>query len=71
MGWWVVSFDRREDPGRDYDMIFLSKVFQKYKQAGEPSGFAVYERLRRGEHLHAYYFSPLSVSYCQSLWTTI
>ncbi len=67
MSWYVVSFDRRSDPGRDYDMIFLSKVLQKYKEAGEPSGFAVFERFLPGGHLHAYYFSPVSASYCQTL----
>jgi len=67
MSWYVVSFDRRADPSRNYDMIFLGKVVQKYKEAGEPRGFAVFERLLPGEYLHAYYFSPVSVPYCRSL----
>ncbi len=67
MSWYVVSFDRRADPGRNYDMKFLSKALQKYKEAGEPRGFAVFERLLPGEYLHAYYFSPVSAPYCQSL----
>jgi hypothetical protein len=67
MSWSVVSFDRRADPSRNYDMMFLSRVLEKYREAGEPRGFAVFERLLPGEHLHAYYFSPVSVPYCQSL----
>jgi hypothetical protein len=67
MNWHVVSFDRKGDPSRNYDMIFLGKVHQIYKEVGEPAGFAVFERLRPGESLHAYYFSPIAAEHCQSL----
>ena len=54
MIWAVVSFDRRGDPGRNYDMIFLNKMLKIYNDAGKPKGFALYDGLLAGEHLHAY-----------------